>query len=250
MNCGVYQIVNLINYRRYIGASTNISLRWYRHKNELNKNIHHNINLQNDWNRYSENNFLFDVISHTTSEYLSSLEEFYINQYRDIMYNIGLPNYDNITLNPNRDKIIAKISESMHDRYISMSEVEKESLSHSLLGDKNPNWKGGISGKNLCPVCKMNMKKHNSNMCYECSLKNKYGKNNSFYGKTHTKETIQKISESNRGRISPIAIRVRIGDKIYSSATEAARSEGCVCATIFNRIKSEAFPNYNFVEDL
>ena len=60
---GIYKIENLINGKIYIGsASINFIIRWNSHKNELKNNKHPNIHLQNAWNLYGEENFVFEVI--------------------------------------------------------------------------------------------------------------------------------------------------------------------------------------------
>lgn len=62
MNSGVYEIVNLVNGKRYIGSSKNIFKRFCEHKKALLKNKHHSIALQRAWNKYGESNFQFNVI--------------------------------------------------------------------------------------------------------------------------------------------------------------------------------------------
>jgi len=49
---GIYQIINNINGKVYIGHSVNISFRWYNHMNNLLKGNHHNSKLQDDFNTY------------------------------------------------------------------------------------------------------------------------------------------------------------------------------------------------------
>lgn len=60
--CGVYQILNLVNGKRYIGISKDCELRWQQHKNDLVKNKHKNVHLQRAWNTYGELNFEFSII--------------------------------------------------------------------------------------------------------------------------------------------------------------------------------------------
>jgi group I intron endonuclease len=46
---GVYMITNLVNNKVYIGSSTNIHKRIWRHKSVLKKNKHYNLHLQSAW---------------------------------------------------------------------------------------------------------------------------------------------------------------------------------------------------------
>lgn len=59
---GIYQIVNTINQKKYIGSSNNTDRRWHEHKKHLRKNNHDNIHLQHAWNKYGEKAFIFEVI--------------------------------------------------------------------------------------------------------------------------------------------------------------------------------------------
>lgn len=56
---GLYVITCLINNRKYIGQSSNVPNRLSSHLSRLKKNIHHCKELQNDFNSYSKEQFLF-----------------------------------------------------------------------------------------------------------------------------------------------------------------------------------------------
>jgi len=58
---GVYKIRNIINGKLYIGSSFNIYKRWTNHKKDL-KDKKHQLKLQNAWNKYGEQNFIFELI--------------------------------------------------------------------------------------------------------------------------------------------------------------------------------------------
>lgn len=52
---GVYQILNLVNNKSYIGsAAQSFTIRWNRHIVALNLNKHHNVPLQRAWNKYGK----------------------------------------------------------------------------------------------------------------------------------------------------------------------------------------------------
>ena len=59
---GIYQIINNINGKVYIGHSVNISFRWYNHMNNLLKGNHHNSKLQDDFNTYGLSAFNFNIL--------------------------------------------------------------------------------------------------------------------------------------------------------------------------------------------
>jgi len=59
---GIYMIHCMENDKRYYGESSNVSARLASHKSMLNRNIHPNKFLQNDWNEYGPEEFQFIVL--------------------------------------------------------------------------------------------------------------------------------------------------------------------------------------------
>lgn len=59
---GIYAIVHVASGRRYIGSARNIYNRWRGHKSNLNLNKHHSPRLQNTWNKYGKETFVFVVL--------------------------------------------------------------------------------------------------------------------------------------------------------------------------------------------
>lgn len=72
--CGIYQIVNKVNGKVYIGRSKDIHKRWKSHISNLNKGKHINKALQQDWNEYEEDNFDFEVIRTCNEDELNYAE--------------------------------------------------------------------------------------------------------------------------------------------------------------------------------
>lgn len=56
---GVYEIVNTVNGKRYIGSSIGLVCRLREHLNLLRRCKHHNKHLQSAFNKYGENVFIF-----------------------------------------------------------------------------------------------------------------------------------------------------------------------------------------------
>ncbi|MBQ7439088.1 MAG: GIY-YIG nuclease family protein [Paludibacteraceae bacterium] len=78
---GIYSITNLVNNKRYIGQSVNISKRWQTHKYELRGGYHDNAYLQSSWNKYGEENFIFEVLEYCSPEDLDYMEGYFIWLY-------------------------------------------------------------------------------------------------------------------------------------------------------------------------
>jgi len=59
-NRGIYKILNIVNNKCYVGSTSRIfGERWCQHKTELNNNKHSNSYLQNAWNKYGKEAFVF-----------------------------------------------------------------------------------------------------------------------------------------------------------------------------------------------
>ena len=59
---GVFQIRNLVNNKVYIDSSVNLDAIWNRHKMQLSNGMHPNTALQNDWNQFGPDNFVYEII--------------------------------------------------------------------------------------------------------------------------------------------------------------------------------------------
>jgi group I intron endonuclease len=80
---GIYAIRHAETGKVYIGSSINIKQRWNAHKSALQKNIHDNEHLQNAWNKYGKEAFVFEILEEDVSEELfENKENDYIVKYR------------------------------------------------------------------------------------------------------------------------------------------------------------------------
>jgi group I intron endonuclease len=242
---GIYKIKNLVNDKCYYGSSKNIEKRWVIHKNHLKNGKHHNIHLQRSWDKYGENNFVFEVVEECDETILLELEQKYLDLNPE--FNIGVKSSggDNLTKNPNKEEIVSKMTQSVRKRYGLMSEDERKEK-HSRPMDKNPNWKGGASfkycecGLKILPI---------NNSCINC--RDKSGDKNPFFGKQHTEETKQKLSEIRKGTYNGDQnIPIIIDNVEYRSAGEASKILNIPMVTIRWRIKSKnkKFENYKYKE--
>ena len=240
---GIYRIKNLVNDKCYYGSSKNIEKRWITHKNHLNGGKHHNVPLQRAWDKYGEDNFSFEVVEECDEIFLLEMEQYYLDLNPD--YNIGLKSSggDNLTKNPNRDKIIKKMTESVRKRYGLMTDEEKKEK-HSQPMENNPNWRGGVSFK-YCE-CGVKIKPINET-CINC--RDKSGVNNPFFGKQHSEETKKKLSEYRKGTYNGGQNLPIIIDNVeYRSAGEASKILNIPMVTIRWRVKSKnkKFDNYKY----
>lgn len=87
---GIYKITNKLTNKSYIGESNDIERRWSEHKEELINNSHKNYKLQEDWNTYGENNFVFEIleeIDKLDSPYKTTMQLIYLEDKYIIKYN-------------------------------------------------------------------------------------------------------------------------------------------------------------------
>lgn len=82
MACGIYKITNVINGKFYIGSSGNLKNRCSIHFAHLRRNSHSNKHLQNSYNKYGENNFIFSIVEECEKDKLIELEQKYIDTLR------------------------------------------------------------------------------------------------------------------------------------------------------------------------
>lgn len=83
-NTGIYQIKNTLNGRFYIGASTNnFKQRWSEHKSLLRKGIHGSFLLQEDWNKYGESAFTFEILENLPPEDVYVREAELLSKFHD-----------------------------------------------------------------------------------------------------------------------------------------------------------------------
>lgn len=80
---GIYSITNVVNGKKYVGSTTkSFKSRWKKHITNLKNGGHASHHLQNAWNKYGADSFVFkveEIVDDVGN--LLNLEKDYINKY-------------------------------------------------------------------------------------------------------------------------------------------------------------------------
>lgn len=79
MKSGIYEIINVLDGKVYIGSSINVDKRIGAHKNDLLKNKHGNIHLQRAYNKDGADSFEMFPIEHCAPKELIEKEQFWMD---------------------------------------------------------------------------------------------------------------------------------------------------------------------------
>lgn len=86
----VYSITNIDNGKKYIGSTVNYNKRKRAHLNGLRGSYHDNRLLQQDFDAYGEDSFVFKIICKTESEEERfQIEENLIKQFKTFEFDNG-----------------------------------------------------------------------------------------------------------------------------------------------------------------
>ena len=86
---GIYEIICKPTQKRYIGSAIDLKRRERQHFVNLQKNKHPNTYLQNSYNKYGKNNFLFKILCYYEPSELIFQEQRFLDHYkRNSLFNI------------------------------------------------------------------------------------------------------------------------------------------------------------------
>lgn len=158
---GTYKITNILTGKYYYGSTDNIPKRLQRHKRELRQEKHHCIYLQRAYNKYGDDNFTFE---------------------KDKLYD---------TVEEARDTE-QHVLDTVEDLY----NVSRCASGGDLISN-HPN------KEEIVKKMTESIRKRYAEMTPE-ERKLKYGKPcelNGMYGKTHTEEVKQRLSQIHKGKV-------------------------------------------------
>lgn len=220
LKTGIYRITCLENGRVYIGQAKNILSRWTEHKSKLNGNYHINNHLQNAWNKYGSDKFIFEVLEFCKYDELNEKEIKYILEAK------------------NNGKIFNKTNGGDGCKGYTHTKEYKE----SMCGENNPMYKKVVSNETRQKISNaLYGRKYSKERCENISKGRKgivfteeHIKNMSIsrIGTKQSQETINKRIEHFKNGKHPNSVKVvqitLDGEfiKIHNSIRDAKRETG------------------------
>jgi group I intron endonuclease len=183
MESGIYQILNTLNNKCYIGSAVNIHGRFRLHQSALNRRVHDNRHLQRAWNKYGAGVFEFKTLLHCDVENLLFYEQRAMEAHSfSNLYNIRPTAESNLGMkwtDEARERIRGRTHSLETRKKLSKSHIgltlpleQREKISQALKGRKKPD------GFNV--------------------------------GRKHSEETKRKISQSEKGKVIPEEVKQKL----------------------------------------
>lgn len=181
MNIGIYQIRNLKNSKCYVGsAAVSFLKRWSAHRRKLDTNQHENSKLQNAWNKYGANSFIFEILESVVrpidisnlqwKELILAREQYYLDtilfasagdsRFDELGYNICRV-AGNCLNKKHSNKTKHKMSLAHSGRAYTLGHVlteeHKKKISNATSGENNP-----MFGRQHSYITKLKIRRENN----------------------------------------------------------------------------------------
>ena len=221
---GIYRIRNKLDDKRYVGSTNDFEKGWKSRCQALRRGSYYNIHLQRAWNKYGEENFVFEIEEEVAGDNKALLprEQVYLDEGFElgILYNVArkagggnLGEEVNQKLrgenNPmfgkqhtveskRKNSVARKAWHKVNEHPKGMlgkhhTEEVKQKQSERMSGENNPFYGKDMSGENN-PMYGKKRPEHSKQMTGEGNPR--YGKPAWNRGKQRSKECKQKIGNS------------------------------------------------------
>ena len=164
---GIYIIKNKITGRQYVGSTIDSDTRWRRHRNSLDKEIHHSRYLNHAWKKYGAEAFEFLMVEEVIDRrILIEREQWWLDNI-DSLYNMNRKAYSCLGYKWTSEQLAKRVAAQSGDNHWSkkkkftdeakkrMSEAQKNLYANGYV---NPN-KGKKLSQEVLDKIKQNVKK-------------------------------------------------------------------------------------------
>jgi group I intron endonuclease len=213
---GIYRIICKPTGKVYVGSTSHIRKRKWEHRRGLLKQCHHNQHLQHAWNKYGKDGFAFSVLEYCPNDSLVEREQFYINLFNSDDNRFGFNIYP-----PTGTPLGYKHTEETRAKMSASKAGNTNTLGHHLTEEHKAKISKMSKGNTYC-------------LGYKHTEEAKKNMAAGQLGRKHPPEIIQKIKDSNTGKIRSLATRNNISKvktKFSEEQCEEIRSERVSGAT-------------------
>lgn len=215
---GIYEIVNLVNGKRYVGSACKLKQRKIDHWKQLRGGRHHSRHLQASWNKHGENSFKFRLIEAVDDKgRLIEREQHYFDVLKP-EYNIAKIAGSCLGVRHTAESK-AKMSRARKGRRLSPEQIEHlrkintgrkaspESIARMKKAQRarvenNPEYRAALLARQVKLSTDPEIRRKRSE-----ALK---GRTSPMKGKRRSAETIEKTAAAHRGRKRSPETRARI----------------------------------------
>lgn len=225
---GIYLIKNKINNKLYIGKSMNLLKRKREHLNKLRNNKHENSKLQNAFNKYGEENFLFEIL--IKDESLSENELYDLERIYTYLFDTKDRGY-NLCYGGKGGSTGWKASE-----------LQRLIRSFNSTGANNP-----FYNKKVTPENRKKMTEGLRKVVKTQQYRNKMSE--VMKGRKFTEEHSRNKSKAQTGGKNPIARKCIVDGVVYECVKDVAKYYGIPQNTASYRLKSKTFENWQYIDE-
>lgn len=197
---GIYQIRHAASGKAYVGSAARLQNRWSVHQHHLAKGRHHSRHLQNAWDKYGPDAFVFEVLEYVADKAeLVPKEQEWIDRLRSCDPSRGYNMYPTAGSPLGRTVSAAaraKIGEARRGKKLP-PEVCKKMSAFQTERYKDPEERARASAKA-------------TEFLSNPEVRAKISKANT--GRKHSDETKEKIAAAKRGKKRPPEVCKKIGD--------------------------------------
>ena len=176
---GIYKFTNLTTQKIYIGSAKNLRKRFTKHMFCLKTKTHHSPHFQNAWDKYGEDDFIYEIIEFVDDlNNLLNREQYYLDTLLFAQEYINNKNTKFLELGYNINPTAAnRLGSKQSEESIKKSVLNNDRVFPVMWFDFNGNFKGEFIS---CGDAEKNSSTNRNSIHSCCTNKTQYTKNGFF----------------------------------------------------------------------